>query len=366
MTKDVKEFETLISDGLIWAATENKFFQELKVDLDVLQQHVQSIDDEVNVKGIKAALRSFRLLSKSETRLNRYLQTVEEVMRRAKEKVQFSGTLHDAEEVLRRLEIETKTLISNGSRYDGKIVQLLNTLQNEIKNHEIEKAHQVLGELLEIVDNGTKWLAALESDLKKAKEMSSLFFGMSSFRTIDDIKTEARRFSRYPELYPSCSSVLDVYGYIYETTQRNPRFSNLSSEVVADLEELMIETADSSNDQNDLVKLIDLFEGCGKWKKAAKMCLMYARKHTRIVGTSSRHSYIKGKISTQQANMDALIQMDRRRELEAIPYYQKAATILQDKTELKQEGAELLQGIGSTLNVYESWRELIQRLIREL
>ncbi len=170
---DKKDLKENIEKAIGWAASEHNYFKELKEDLAELKKNIQNAKKEKLVKGMRVAFRDYRYLGQSERRLNNYVGNVESLLDGIKSKVTVSGKVKEIEELVKHLDIEAVALVKDCSLYEGRIKDLLSHLSHNIKDHELEKAHQVLMELEEVVDDTEKWIAALSSDLKEAKKLSA-------------------------------------------------------------------------------------------------------------------------------------------------------------------------------------------------
>ena len=159
----------------------HKDLQQLKSDLERGKKKDQ-------VKDIKKALKDFRYLGKSERRLNHNEKVVEDFLDELKKKVAGAEQLHD------QLYAEAANLIKTTSFYEGKIRDYLFCLKEEVKEHEIEKAHAALMELFQIIEDTEKWLAALSADLANAQKLGREFYevhGMSIGKILDEMKSKS-------------------------------------------------------------------------------------------------------------------------------------------------------------------------------
>ncbi|MCH7771137.1 MAG: hypothetical protein IIA49_08995 [Bacteroidetes bacterium] len=166
-----KKFDKELQKSLKWLATEHNYFLELKKDLDKLKEDIKKAKEKDEVKDIKAAFKDFRYIAKSEKRFNRHEHTVEEILHEMKSRISLSGTIKEIEELIQRLHIEAANLISVSSLYEGAIKVHLTNLRDEIKEHKIEKAKQILIELGQLIEETEKFIAALSIDLNKAKKL---------------------------------------------------------------------------------------------------------------------------------------------------------------------------------------------------
>ncbi len=181
---DESTFLKTIKKAVEWLATEHNYFTDIQKDLRQLKTDLENGKEKDQVKDIKKALGDFRYLGKSERRLNRYEEAVENVLEKLKQRVAGAEQLHD------RLHNEASHLIRTSSFYEGKIRDHLLYLKEEIKDHEIEKAQAVLMELFQIIEDAEKWLAALSTDLASAKKLAREFYehhGVTIKKILDEI-----------------------------------------------------------------------------------------------------------------------------------------------------------------------------------
>src|SRR3989338_3744298 len=181
MTKK-EEFEEDIEKAIKCAAEEHNFFKDLRSDLRQLKIAVENAFIDSSVKGIKKAFRAAYYLSRAESREQKYLKNVESLLQKLKERMSKQAPIRELEHVVReidltvqRLDIEAAHLIRDASRYEGQIRKLLEQLETAVKEHELEKAHQIVMQVNEVVDDAEKWLAALSTDLTTAKKLSHEF-----------------------------------------------------------------------------------------------------------------------------------------------------------------------------------------------
>lgn len=181
MTKK-EEFEEDIENAVKCAALEHNFFKDLRSDLRQLKIAVESAFIDSSVKGIKKAFRDAYYLSRAESREQKYLKNVESLLQKLKERMSKQAPIRELEHLdreidltIQRLDIEAGHLIRDASRYEGQIRTLLEHLETAVKDHELEKAHQIVMQVNEVVDDAEQWLAALSTDLTRAKKLSHEF-----------------------------------------------------------------------------------------------------------------------------------------------------------------------------------------------
>ncbi len=161
-----------IQEAIAWLASEHKYFGELKDDLTQLRNDLESARAKEQVKDIKKAFRDFRYLARSEQRFQRHEQQIEEALTDLrKQKITVSGTIQEIQDFLQQLHMEAANLIRDSSFYEGRIRKLLTYLQADIQDHHLEQAQAVLMEIMQVVDDADKWIAAVSVDLNKAKKI---------------------------------------------------------------------------------------------------------------------------------------------------------------------------------------------------
>jgi len=186
------KFQKDVDSAIKWIATEHNYFLELISDLKSLKMGIDSAKEMSNVASIKSALRDIKYIGKSERRFNRYEHHVEVVLEKINSKVIVSGSADEVERLLKRLKIEAADLIRSASLHDGRIKDYLVLLRDEIKDHEIEKAHATIKEIDQAIEDAEIWISALSVDLKKAKLLSyKEFSGMS----IEDVREHISHLS---------------------------------------------------------------------------------------------------------------------------------------------------------------------------
>src|SRR3989338_1000804 len=161
-----------VQAAVAWLASEHNFFIELKNDLANLKEDLESAKAKEQVKDIKKAFRDFRYLARSEQRFQQYEKQVEEALADlGKQKITVSGTISEIHHLIQRLQTEAASLIHDSSFYEGKIQKLLTYLQVNIQEHHLEQAQAVLMEIILVVDDAEKWIAALSVDLNQARQI---------------------------------------------------------------------------------------------------------------------------------------------------------------------------------------------------
>ena len=170
------KFEKEVNKAIAWLATEHNFFKEMKNDLKELDESAKkALKLSESVTGIKKVFRDANNFWRAEKRLNKYVKEAESLLEGLENKVNLPKKREEAEKLIQRLDVEAAHLALDASRYTGRIRKLLAHLNSLIKDKELEQAHQIIMEILEIIGEADKWLTALSSDLDKAKDLAYKF-----------------------------------------------------------------------------------------------------------------------------------------------------------------------------------------------
>ena len=203
-----------IQEAVAWLASEHNFFIELKKDLTDLKGDLESAKTKEQVKDIKKAFRDFRYLARSEQRFQQHEKQVEEALADLqKQKISVSGTIHEIQDLLQRLQTEAASLISDSSFYEGKIRKLLTYLQVDIQDHHLEQAQAVLMEITDVMDDAEKWIAAVSTDLNNAKKI---------FRQSQEVPDPNWDDFENPETQRQIQALLAQRGFKYISVHYNP------------------------------------------------------------------------------------------------------------------------------------------------
>ncbi len=203
-----------IQEAVAWLASEHKFFGELKDDLTQLRKDLETAKAKEQVTDIKKAFRDFRYLARSEQRFQRHEQQVEEALADLrKQKIAVSGTIQEIQDLLQQLHTEAANLIRDSSFYEGKIRKLLTYLQVDIQDHHLEQAQAVLMEIMQVVDDAEKWVAAVSTDLNNAKKI---------FRESQEVPDPSWEDFDNPETQRQIQALLAQRGFKYISVHYNP------------------------------------------------------------------------------------------------------------------------------------------------
>ncbi len=176
MPKAVIYYITLnkaVQEAVAWLAAEYKFFEELRNDLAELKKDVETASEKKaskDVKDVKAALKDFQYIGRSERRFKRSEAEVEKMLARLEKSRKLEVVpKRSLDSLKRRLRIESDSLIKNASLFEGRIKVLLLELELALRKNNQKLVNSLLKELHDAVCHSEFWIAALSTDLQAAK-----------------------------------------------------------------------------------------------------------------------------------------------------------------------------------------------------
>jgi tetratricopeptide (TPR) repeat protein len=171
-----EKFDENINEAVKWLATEHNFFLELKNDLAQIKKAVEIAMYETSVKEVKKVLHDINYWGKSERRFHKYFTNARSLARKLKEKVEFPATRRQELSLLiKQLDVEAAHLIRDCSRYEGRLHELFEHLDQVLQEKDFEQAQQIIMELQMTSQDAEKWIEALSADLNKAKKLAEDF-----------------------------------------------------------------------------------------------------------------------------------------------------------------------------------------------
>jgi len=172
MTDLDAKFKKNVHKAIEWVAAEHDYFVKLKGDLQILKDALKANKKRFKIQAINKALRDTDYIGYSERQVGKYELQVEEIFGHLKENVKVYGTAKEAEELISQIHTEAAQLVVSSSFYTGKLRGRIKKLKQVLRKGTSEETQEILNEIEQAINDTEKWIAALSSDLQKAKNLS--------------------------------------------------------------------------------------------------------------------------------------------------------------------------------------------------
>ncbi|MEK6969557.1 MAG: hypothetical protein AABW48_03970, partial [Nanoarchaeota archaeon] len=184
--KEVKKLSKDLVLAIDWAAAEYKYLKELQAELKEIGL------GEEPLQKLRKASKILHYVSRAERRADQFEEMVrkkieaiyEELEEHLREQFDLRDLINALRDLTKELDIERAHLVNYASFYDSKLAEELDKaaaetkLEEKIKADNPQKAQQIhtlflqiVGQIEYQVKDAERWVAALETSLKKAQNL---------------------------------------------------------------------------------------------------------------------------------------------------------------------------------------------------
>jgi len=159
-------------DATKWVAAEFYYVKEMETDLKDAKVHLENGKSDV-----KKAKRALAYVGRAEYRSTRAENKLVEDIEALKKAVPVDMRA-ELDDVEKDIEIASRNLLKNASRYEGHMREELNTLETQIDLFTDGKGSEavvkeLINQIIEKIDNILNWLSTMQTDLKNAKAIEA-------------------------------------------------------------------------------------------------------------------------------------------------------------------------------------------------